>query len=196
MKIDILKLREQPFEYEVKFSPAYLSDGSDNETSYSAGVGHVTFHMVGNDIFGDGVLQTECHSICGRCLEKATVPVKADVHLIYWPKDPETGSKIPNIEPEEPDFGVYEGDILEPDEDLREILLVETPLVPLCKDDCKGLCPRCGTNLNTGTCDCASIPDEEEIEEEVVPKLDPWKSKLQELKLQSKPKSPRSKAKK
>jgi uncharacterized protein len=29
------------------------------------------------------------------------------------------------------------------------------PLNPLCREDCKGLCPQCGTNLNTETCDCA-----------------------------------------
>lgn len=182
MKIDILKLREMPYEYNVDLSPAYLSEGTEEGTSFSDGRGRVTFRMVGDDIFADGTLRTDYHATCARCLGPATATVKADVHLIYWPKDPETGSKIANIEPEEPDFAIYEGEQLDPDEELREVLLVEVPLVVVCKDDCKGLCPRCGTNLNEGACDCGETT--KEVVEEVVKPAEPaWKKQLKQLKI-------------
>ena len=38
----------------------------------------------------------------------------------------------------------------------RETLLLETPMAPRCRDDCRGLCPRCGADLNDGPCGCAS----------------------------------------
>jgi len=38
----------------------------------------------------------------------------------------------------------------------RESLQIALPMKPLCKDDCKGLCPNCGTNLNKATCDCTT----------------------------------------
>lgn len=40
-------------------------------------------------------------------------------------------------------------------EDVRQELMLEYPLRPLCKPDCKGLCPKCGENLNEGDCKCA-----------------------------------------
>lgn len=40
-------------------------------------------------------------------------------------------------------------------EDVRQELMLEYPLMPLCKPDCKGLCPKCGENLNEGDCKCA-----------------------------------------
>ena len=39
---------------------------------------------------------------------------------------------------------------------MREAVLLELPDAPLCRPDCAGLCPTCGTNLNTGTCDCTA----------------------------------------
>jgi uncharacterized protein len=37
---------------------------------------------------------------------------------------------------------------------LREQFYLALPMKPLCREDCKGLCPQCGTNLNTGSCEC------------------------------------------
>jgi len=39
-------------------------------------------------------------------------------------------------------------------EETREALLTELPMTPFCSEDCKGLCPRCGADLNPGPCDC------------------------------------------
>ena len=43
---------------------------------------------------------------------------------------------------------------------IQAALLVDLPLVPLCVDDCKGLCPRCGANLNEGSCACDSVDEQ------------------------------------
>ena len=40
---------------------------------------------------------------------------------------------------------------------MREQFYLALPMKPLCREDCKGLCAQCGTNLNTGTCDCAPV---------------------------------------
>ena len=40
----------------------------------------------------------------------------------------------------------------------REVVLLDSPSTPLCRPDCAGLCPTCGTNLNEGSCDCAPPP--------------------------------------
>jgi hypothetical protein len=43
---------------------------------------------------------------------------------------------------------------LELDEQVRDLLFLETERFPLCRPDCKGVCPRCGQDLNVGSCDC------------------------------------------
>ena len=43
---------------------------------------------------------------------------------------------------------------------LRQAILVELPLQPLCSEDCKGLCPKCGNNFNEGLCSCQKDADE------------------------------------
>lgn len=40
------------------------------------------------------------------------------------------------------------------DPDIREELILDYPINPLCKEDCRGLCPKCGKNLNEGNCNC------------------------------------------
>ena len=54
----------------------------------------------------------------------------------------------------------YAADKLNPlidlDSDIREEIILSYPIKPLCKDDCKGLCPKCGLNLNEGGCNCGS----------------------------------------
>ncbi|MBM3211747.1 DUF177 domain-containing protein, partial [Candidatus Poribacteria bacterium] len=51
-------------------------------------------------------------------------------------------------------IGYYTGDCIELSDDFRESLLLELPIRILCSENCKGLCPKCGQNLNDGKCDC------------------------------------------
>ena len=199
MRIHLSRLQEGPFEYDVDFSPAYLMEGAVSPESaegrvgpesaeqaqgglrFEAGAGAVTFRLIGQEVVATGELHTTVHGACGRCLAPASASLTVPVHLFYWPRDPEReASKIADIiDPAEPDFGLYDGDSLDPDEDLREVLLVEAPDVLLCREDCHGLCPRCGANLNEGPCPC---PAEESAD---TPETTPpdWKKQLRNLKL-------------
>lgn len=50
----------------------------------------------------------------------------------------------------------HDGHTLDLTVEVREAVLVDIPIQQLCKDDCRGLCPSCGIDLNTGQCDCSS----------------------------------------
>jgi uncharacterized protein len=86
---------------------------------------------------------------CRRCLSETTADVTDEVHLIFA----ETG------DPDDPD--VYSIDSGARELDLRpavrEQWLLDAPAYALCRPDCKGLCPTCGTDLNTGDCECAPV---------------------------------------
>ena len=64
------------------------------------------------------------------------------------------------LEPDAADEGVYplrpEGEVVDLRPMIREELLLVVPEFPVCREDCRGLCPRCGTNLNESECDCRS----------------------------------------
>ncbi|MBP1582465.1 MAG: DUF177 domain-containing protein [Victivallales bacterium] len=64
-------------------------------------------------------------------------------------------------------------------DDVREDILLSLPLKFLCQEDCRGLCPHCGQNLNEGTCSCQELDQEISAEEQ---EENPW-SQLDKLKL-------------
>jgi uncharacterized protein len=93
----------------------------------------------------DGTVALECR----RCLRDTTAAVHDEVHLVFA----EAG------DPDDPD--VYSIDPAAPELDLRpavrEQWVLDAPAYALCRPDCKGLCPTCGTDLNAGDCDCAPV---------------------------------------
>jgi uncharacterized protein len=74
--------------------------------------------------------------------------------LTYHPQRDNTGEGEREIDPD--DFGAayYENDEIDLEQLIRERVHLSLPMKPLCDQDCRGLCPQCGTNLNRGTCDC------------------------------------------
>jgi uncharacterized metal-binding protein YceD (DUF177 family) len=179
MRINIQDLREGPFVYEVALEPEFLGEDQEAGPRFETATGKVTFRILQTEILATGKLETVVHSECGRCLGPVRRKIKADVHLYYWPKDTKhEESLIEEIDPDEPDYGVYEGDSLDPDPDLRELLLVEIPSVLICRKDCKGLCPRCGHDLNQGPCD---HPPETDDDIPVPEEADAWKSQLKSI---------------
>ncbi|MBN1225748.1 MAG: DUF177 domain-containing protein, partial [Deltaproteobacteria bacterium] len=73
------------------------------------------------------------------------------------------------LEREDLDIGFYKEGIIDLTEVVREQILLAVPMIPICKEDCKGLCPYCGQNLNQCKCVCAGKT------------IDPRWSKLQNL---------------
>ena len=60
----------------------------------------------------------------------------------------------------EAEIGYYQGEGLLLEDALREQVLLALPLKVICREDCKGLCPHCGANLNDGQCSCADDVDD------------------------------------
>jgi uncharacterized protein len=101
-----------------------------------------------------GTAVTELELPCSRCLEPFRLPVNAHFDLRYHPATEMSQDEEREIEDEDLDTSYYQDDQIDLNELLREQFYLALPMKPLCGDDCKGLCPQCGTNLNTGTCDC------------------------------------------
>ena len=101
-----------------------------------------------------GEARTVVKGLCCRCLEPVTVPVNCSfAEQLLYAKDVSLFSHLAVGEVEEKYF-IYDNDTLDITDIVRESILAELPQKVLCKDDCRGLCPKCGKNLNQGKCDC------------------------------------------
>ena len=102
------------------------------------------------DVDPHGYLEAEC----GRCLDQVEQPLDFPFsEEFYQTVVVNTGARLPK--PEDPDtFLIDEAHKLDLGEAMREYALLSVPMLPLCREDCKGLCPQCGSNLNEGPCDC------------------------------------------
>ncbi len=113
------------------------------------------------DIFKDkqqfrlvGRVQTTLELPCGRCLEPYTTPVDQSFDLRYHPRALNTGEGEQELEDDDLTTAFYENDEIDLGQLMQEQFYLSLPMKPLCRDDCKGLCPICGTNLNPETCAC------------------------------------------
>ncbi|HEX4933960.1 MAG TPA: DUF177 domain-containing protein [Gemmatimonadaceae bacterium] len=85
---------------------------------------------------------------CRRCLVPVESPVACDIHVLYADADDENADE-PDVYP----LGDL-GTMLDLRPAIREPWLLEAPTLPLCRPDCKGLCPTCGIDRNTNSCTC------------------------------------------
>ena len=107
-------------------------------------------------VTGDTAIQQQC----SRCLEPFVLPVHIDIEDVFVPSvDMATGQPI-HPDDEDEALLIDEHHILDLSELLRQSILLTLPMTPLCRPDCKGLCPTCGANLNYETCSC----EEEDID--------------------------------
>ncbi|HYT05238.1 MAG TPA: DUF177 domain-containing protein [Gemmatimonadales bacterium] len=96
-------------------------------------------------------LSTRVAGECRRCLVPVTVPILADVHALFS-KDPDA-LEDPSAYPLASDATQID---LRPA--VREELVLAVPRWVVCRDECRGLCPRCGKDLNAGPCGCPPAP--------------------------------------
>jgi len=107
-----------------------------------------TMSNVGDVLLLKAVLTAEVKRMCGRCLKEFSAETKAEVLEKFYPQG------TANLEK---DAFVYDSDVIDITEPLRESLLLAEPIQALCKEDCRGLCPVCGADLNDGDCGCDRV---------------------------------------
>lgn len=92
---------------------------------------------------------------CVRCLQKFGQDKRAELHLDYIEgKDPHATDENVELTPHEADRVYYQGPYIDLSIGIREAIMLSQPISYLCGNDCAGLCPVCGTDLNKGRCSC------------------------------------------
>jgi uncharacterized protein len=108
-----------------------------------------TFERVPEGLVVRGTIAAPWDAACSRCL----APVGGDLEVVVgelYEREPLEGETYP----------LSDDDVVDLEPLVRDALLLELPAVPLCRPDCRGLCPKCGIDHNTSECDCADAePD-------------------------------------
>ena len=102
-----------------------------------------------------GAVETRLELGCSRCLEPFEIPVQSAFELRYLPQAHNAGEGEREIEEDDLTTAYYADQTIDLGALMAEQFQLALPMKPLCTDACKGLCPECGVNLNTTTCDCA-----------------------------------------
>jgi uncharacterized protein len=117
---------------------------------------NVTLDKEGTQLFLKASVSTRAAFVCDRCLGEFTGELHPNYH-VYYVSDPSEGDRFDPSEVQVISPALNAIDIAE---DVRQTVLLAVPLKLLCSENCKGLCPACGTNWNTGRCGCREDADD------------------------------------
>jgi uncharacterized protein len=155
MLLDLTRYRQPVESFQRTFQPQEVGEPDDAyrvvapvDLTFEVHKDKDKFRLVGR-------VKTELELPCSRCLEPYRMPIDTPFELRYLPATDASSETEREIEEEDLETSYYRDDQIDLNELLREQFYLALPMKPLCQEGCKGLCPQCGTNLNTGTCDCA-----------------------------------------
>jgi uncharacterized protein len=112
--------------------------------------------LSGNEVFVSGHVDSRAQVECDRCLQPVEAPVSADFTLDYITGSEYESSEVAELTEAEMSVAVFDGEGLDVDEIVKEQILLAVPTRMLCREDCKGICPECGIDRNTGECSCVA----------------------------------------
>jgi uncharacterized protein len=166
MEFKIAELEKEPIDFALQFNPGAIDYGEEATqiaplaTDGRAEVLHE--HRGPREIVSDirlkGHWAGNFEVPCARCVEPVAIPLEADFDLLFRPIGADSAPAERSISAPDTEIGYYQKDSLLLEDVLREQVLLSLPVRTLCKEDCKGLCPRCGANRNSQPCTCEEGP--------------------------------------
>ncbi|HEV7889022.1 MAG TPA: DUF177 domain-containing protein [Pyrinomonadaceae bacterium] len=111
--------------------------------------------LKGEEVRVRGEIKTEVELLCDRCAAPSRAPLEVEFDTRFIPQALAVG-EADNVQLLTEDLGLaaYEDGAVDVDELVLEQILLALPSRNLCREDCKGLCQKCGANLNAGQCSC------------------------------------------
>ena len=153
--LDLSRMREARDRVDRTLEPSALPAADAGEFRVEAPV------RLAFDIFKDGSqfrlvghVTSALTLACGRCLDDIALPVDLPFDLLYLPHRDNAGEGEVEVEDDDLTTAFYRNDEIDLGQLVLEQFYLAVPMKPLCRESCRGLCPECGTNLNTATCSC------------------------------------------
>ncbi len=118
--------------------------------------GELRIDKVGAEVLIKGHTLTEIELTCSRCLNNFKKEVNLDISITYHPLSELKGDEVYELHDYEMEVDFYSGDEIDIDNLIEEEIILSIPMKPLCSEECKGLCPKCGADLNITSCGCSN----------------------------------------
>jgi uncharacterized protein len=162
MLITVLDLEREPVVFDLALDPGAIDYGTEaTQVAPLAVEGRADLieenrgpRSVVQDIRLQGSYSGEFEIACARCLEPVRRKLQGQFDLLFRPLGADRGAPERSISAAETEIGYYQESGLVLEDVLREQVLLSLPARTLCREECKGLCPRCGRNLNSELCAC------------------------------------------
>lgn len=168
MKILVDRVQQTPTEFEFGPDDPGWADARESVPELGGELAIVPTatlqaYKIGSELYLDGRIEGALDLECSRCLVRYRSPLREPFRLVLEP----AGARVPS-EPEaarelsrwgvcladEFEMGWFHGPEIDLRSLLRESVALAVPVQPLCREDCRGLCPRCGVDRNLETCEC------------------------------------------
>jgi uncharacterized protein len=155
MRIEVENLKEQGEAFSHLYAPVEVELEEEGARLVSAAEVTGNASKKGEEVRVRGSIKTEVELLCDRCAAPRRAPLEVEFDARFIPQAT-AADETDNVELLAEDLGLatYEGDAVDVDELVREQIMLALPLRNLCREDCKGLCPKCGADLNAGQCSC------------------------------------------
>ena len=138
MKIHVKGVPEEGLEEHASYDPTTMDMDREDIHLREPFEVDAAISKVDSELVVRADIRCPIHLMCGRCLEEFTTTLTTDAIFSY------------HVKPV---------DVVDITEDVRQEILLTYPMIPVCRPDCKGLCSRCGQNLNLGSCSHQATAD-------------------------------------
>jgi uncharacterized protein len=163
LRIRIDNIKDEPLELESDVAPetvpALAETAAEEGCTFVAPLqARLRVIRVGEMVEVEGTVESRIRLSCSRCLAEHDEPLVGSFALTYAREMPEvtdeTGEEEVELSAEEMGLTLFHGEEIDLGEAIAEQVILALPMHPLCREDCRGLCPHCGANLNEGDCGC------------------------------------------
>jgi len=160
MIVDVASLKDAQTSFNLSIAPDQIDlEGERVKLKNAVKVeGKLKRGIAQTDV--QGRISAEIESECNRCLQSAEMSLEFPFDAVFVTAENYTQEKEAQLGADDLEVSVFEGDKIDLTELVREQILLNLPTQVLCREDCQGLCQKCGANLNLIDCNC----EEEEID--------------------------------
>ena len=155
MRIEVDRLAESGESFAHTYAPGELSLEDENVRLTAETTVEGRASRKRDEVKIKGVIRGAVEVACDRCLTPVAGALEVEFDAAFVPRE-RAVSAGENVELQEEDLAVsvYEDEAVDVDELVREQILLALPTRQLCREQCLGLCPTCGKDLNAGRCSC------------------------------------------
>lgn len=160
MIIDLVTLKNSPFDFSVSFAPGEIDLESENAElkSFAKIEGKLSKRIMQADV--EGEISADVKIECSRCLQMVEKILHFPFNVSYVAPENFSEAKETELNDSDLEVATFDGQHIDVKGLVREQILLNLPAQVFCSENCRGLCPKCGANRNLIDCNC----EEKEID--------------------------------